>query len=180
METYADRDAVLKRHGYANYENYLRSPRWKAIRERVLKRDSRQCRLCGSPTIIAHHHSYDEPTLLGYSIERIFSLCNACHKSVEFDCENKRTLAEVQAVFAGRLKLAIVANEPKPQPKQREARKCESGPAPAKYERLMAALSKPTKPRVSVDMNAVASGSFASRVRRPSSPLASRVANKKK
>ncbi len=40
----------------SDYREYLQSPEWQAIRERILLRDAFQCRLCGSTEKLQCHH----------------------------------------------------------------------------------------------------------------------------
>lgn len=60
------------------YERYLRSPRWKSKRERVLQRDGHRCQNCLSQAATeVHHLSYgrigDEPLF------DLISICWECH-----------------------------------------------------------------------------------------------------
>lgn len=97
MNDYRQRNETLRRLGLGDYRNYLDSELWKSIRARVMKRDRFKCCVCRNKFHCVHHHDYDPATLLGKSIDRLFSLCEEHHKAVEFS-ENgrKRKFAEVR------------------------------------------------------------------------------------
>lgn len=173
MPVYADRDAILATMGFVDYEAYLAADLWKSIRARVLDRDDRKCRLCEADTNVVHHHDYDAETLHGATLERMFSLCPCCHESIEFDGERKRSLAEVQGVFAARIGMEL------PKKKKKSAiPDVVVGPVNARadrYERLLKSLKKPERPAIQVNMQAVASGSFHARSTTATGVLAARV-----
>jgi 5-methylcytosine-specific restriction endonuclease McrA len=61
------------------YRDYLRTPEWRAVRERALMRDGHRCRLCNAPdNLNVHHRTYarrgDE------SLEDLTTLCRGCHE----------------------------------------------------------------------------------------------------
>lgn len=62
-----------------NYQEYLRSPQWKAIREWALERAERRCQLCNSgKKLNVHHRSYDR---LGHEWPADLTvLCHSCHE----------------------------------------------------------------------------------------------------
>ena len=68
-----------------NYTEYLQSTKWKKIRKRVLGRDRGKCRLCERRASQVHHGSYDQATMDGSRIDRLYSLCRACHELISFD-----------------------------------------------------------------------------------------------
>jgi hypothetical protein len=96
---YADRNAILRDMGYADYAAYRASPLWKAIRRRVRIRDGNRCRICDAGTLIVHHDDYGRETLDGLSISRLYCVCHDCHQSIEFEGEQKRSFVEAQRVF---------------------------------------------------------------------------------
>lgn len=86
----------------ARYDAYLASPEWKAIRQRVLSRDGGRCRSCSRRANQVHHASYDEATMHGRDISRLFSLCGPCHLATTFTVTGeRRTMAEVAQMAAG-------------------------------------------------------------------------------
>lgn len=107
MGAYTDRDALLKTIGYADYKAYRASDLWKGIRRRVLERDGRKCRLCQEWTGIVHHDLYDKPTMLGDTLEHLYSLCDDCHRKIEFDGQEKRTFRDVRQELKRKLREAM-------------------------------------------------------------------------
>ena len=67
------------------YEDYLQSPFWFVIRNIVLFRDGFECTLCGDKATCVHHHYYGANVLYGKDLNALVSLCDACHKLIEFD-----------------------------------------------------------------------------------------------
>ena len=67
------------------YEDYLQSPFWFVIRNIVLFRDSFECTLCGDNATCVHHHNYGADVLYGKDLHALVSLCDTCHKLIEFD-----------------------------------------------------------------------------------------------
>jgi hypothetical protein len=80
---YAARDRELRRLGFGSYRDYLASDLWKGIRQRILARHPR-CFLCGDTAEQVHHGSYKRAALTGKDLRTLFSLCRACHESIEF------------------------------------------------------------------------------------------------
>lgn len=87
---YKLRQAVLERCGFSSYTEYLSSELWKDIRGRVLQRDERKCQACGHRATQVHHLSYGDVTIRGDKLDRLTSLCGACHRSVEFKGSGKK------------------------------------------------------------------------------------------
>ena len=65
------------------YERYLQSPEWRAIRERRLAFDRWQCRNCHAHQRLQIHHWYytrDQQSILGHEqLEDVVTLCDQCH-----------------------------------------------------------------------------------------------------
>lgn len=98
MNDYRQRNETLRRLGLGDYRSYLDSELWRSIRTRVMKRDRFKCCVCRSKFYCVHHHDYDPATLLGKSIDRLFSLCEEHHRSVEFRPNGgKRSFVEVRS-----------------------------------------------------------------------------------
>lgn len=98
VSTYAARDRLLRRLGWASYAEYLRSPTWRVIRAAVLEFRP-GCALCGAPAEAVHHHAYTAENLTGESAAGLFPLCAAHHHACEFGTGGKLPLAEVRARF---------------------------------------------------------------------------------
>lgn len=63
-----------------------------------MKRDRFKCCVCQKPIHCVHHHDYDSATLLGKSIDRLFSLCDEHHRAVEFTANGgKRSFVDVRS-----------------------------------------------------------------------------------
>ena len=96
------------------YQQYLKSPQWRAIREQVISVHNGKCQLCGSrKRLVVHHTKY--PEVLGEeSLETLQCLCEDCHN---VKCHNgspgkltreekrKRRLSGKKAKFAGPVKI---------------------------------------------------------------------------
>ncbi len=67
-----------------DYAEYLQSPLWKLIRERVLIRDDWECQMCGKQADVVHHKSYKPEVLAGKKDSELVSLCFGCHNDIEF------------------------------------------------------------------------------------------------
>ena len=68
-----------------DYEDYLHSPFWFVIRNIVLYRDNFTCTLCPKAATEVHHINYDVDVLYGKDLAPVVSVCEACHKKIEFD-----------------------------------------------------------------------------------------------
>lgn len=81
---YADRQAVLAELGFRSYHAYLKSDLWQRIRRRLLKQFP-DCYLCGGKAAAVHHRSYDLNTMKGRKTKTLRTLCNSCHRGIEFE-----------------------------------------------------------------------------------------------
>ena len=86
-----------------NYSAYLVTFQWKAIRRRVFKRDGDLCKLCGKKAQCVHHISYEQDVMIGENDDELISLCNICHKGIEYDGERHRDEKEKRALLQQRL-----------------------------------------------------------------------------
>ncbi len=78
--------SIKKRKKKNNYEDvYLKSSLWKMIKARVLVRDRGICQACSSKAQVVHHKSYDRLVLDGLRDSELISLCNSCHRKIEFN-----------------------------------------------------------------------------------------------
>lgn len=100
MHDYTQRDRVLVRLGFPTYRDYLESELWHRIRASVLRKSSGMCCVCGCEATQVHHKCYDKNTLLGKTNHNLVSICETCHKLIEFDSrKRKRKLKEANAVL---------------------------------------------------------------------------------
>lgn len=96
---YRIRDVILSELGFKSYRYYLRSSLWKGIRERVFARNNR-CEVCGVNANRVHHKEYTEAVLSGDNIDSLVSLCNGCHKRIEFTNNGiKRSLSKANELL---------------------------------------------------------------------------------
>lgn len=97
FNAYYKRNDRLSELGYAGYEEYLKSDDWKAIRDRKLMKFP-SCLLCKRHATQVHHTDYSNEVLLGLETRLLVTLCEECHKKIEFDNSgNKRSLREANA-----------------------------------------------------------------------------------
>lgn len=87
---------MTKREGY---RHYLETERWKAISEKIKRRDGYRCRLCNSEeNLQAHHRTYahkgDEENHLG----DLTTLCGDCHTAFHEWRKNGGKIAHKQAM----------------------------------------------------------------------------------
>lgn len=87
---------MLKRMGFPEYRDYLKSGLWKQIRARILARRP-NCIRCQDPASQVHHADYRLEVMRGYADECLHPVCRDCHKLAEFDGDRKRTLQEANA-----------------------------------------------------------------------------------
>ena len=86
------RQRVLRKLGFASYQEYLASDLWKGIRERVLADANHTCRLCGRRATQVHHTRYNPATMRGMRLNELVPVCGRCHKDAEFEHDEKATL----------------------------------------------------------------------------------------
>jgi len=87
------------------YAEYLRSEKWKAIKERVLRRDCGFCLACAQIATTVHHRSYDDDVMNGRRDGALVSLCQSCHTKIEFRADGtKASLEEANARLDNMLK----------------------------------------------------------------------------
>ena len=75
----------LDRVQAADYADYLKSPLWRKIKRRVLKRDGNSCLRCGGKATRVHHRSYADEVLAGNNDAQLASICEGCHNFIHFD-----------------------------------------------------------------------------------------------
>lgn len=80
---YAQRNKLLRRMGFPSYDAYLRSPLWRRIRAEQ-HREHPDCYGCGRRGQEVHHANYFQETLTGKSRAGLFTVCETCHKAIEW------------------------------------------------------------------------------------------------
>lgn len=95
MNSYVDRNRLVRQLGFPSYDKYLASALWRTIKERQLK-DVPLCEVCNEPAQVVHHAAYDLFVLNGDGSYKHFlhSLCHGCHHGIEFDGSRKLSLEE--------------------------------------------------------------------------------------
>lgn len=89
LRGYAVRNKILRKMGFMNYKDYLKSPIWKTIRDGHLRMWPR-CYGCDSKAQTVHHGRYTWKNLFGASRQYLFSICHSCHKKCEFTEEGSK------------------------------------------------------------------------------------------
>jgi hypothetical protein len=94
-------DAIRNDPSIQDYDEYLKSPLWRKIRRRVLKRDNHKCKRCSGKATVVHHRDYTPEVLRGDADHLLVSLCDGCHHVIEFDeLERKRSFAEKELTLS--------------------------------------------------------------------------------
>lgn len=82
------------------HSEYLKSPLWRKIKRRVLKRDNNICGSCGGIGNIVHHRSYSREVLEGNADHMLATVCEGCHNIIHFDNDkSRRSEEESERVF---------------------------------------------------------------------------------
>jgi 5-methylcytosine-specific restriction endonuclease McrA len=91
------------------YAKYLRSDKWKEIRQKVFDLDGNRCCLCGSmENLRPHHRKY--PKVLGEEpLNDLLTLCNTCHfkfhqQQKKGDGSSKETTKRIKKILSRREK----------------------------------------------------------------------------
>lgn len=73
--------AVLHELGFTNYRQYLASPLWASIRQRVYQDKGRQCVECRlNSAVEINHRQYDRDTMAGVTLRHLDPVCRHCHE----------------------------------------------------------------------------------------------------
>jgi 5-methylcytosine-specific restriction endonuclease McrA len=64
------------------YKDQLRDPRWKTLRNKIVKRDGKKCTKCDHTRMLQVHHTYYTGGKLAweYPDSCLVTLCARCHK----------------------------------------------------------------------------------------------------
>lgn len=69
---------------WGRYSAYLRSPEWKQVRGRVIRRDGKTCQHCGGRATQVHHTKYTKAHRQGdfrkQPTRNLIALCKSCHE----------------------------------------------------------------------------------------------------
>ena len=69
--------------GFPTYQSYLRSARWKSIRQTVLSASNWECAGCQERATQVHHRDYRPRVLTGEDLTPLVPVCRACHGKIE-------------------------------------------------------------------------------------------------
>lgn len=66
---------------YPKYERYIKSGKWRRIRERVMARDGQRCKFCNSTeNLQVHHLTYEHLYREENYLYDLVTLCKKCHQ----------------------------------------------------------------------------------------------------
>jgi hypothetical protein len=88
------KDKALVQSFLDDYPKYLRSARWKRIRDRIWERDAKCCLRCGGAATAVHHRSYADEVMLGRDDTYLASICEGCHNIIHFDDSGRKRFSE--------------------------------------------------------------------------------------
>jgi hypothetical protein len=91
FSAYQDRNRLLLKMGFGTYADYLESPLWDGIRQRVLERDGGLCWGCKKPATQVHHQQYTRNNLSGANLFSMVAVCGKCHSEAEMDMDRGKT-----------------------------------------------------------------------------------------
>lgn len=86
---YRVRRKSLEALGFADYREYLASPLWAAIRQRVFKIRGKRCVGCRCAATQVHHKKYTLCVMSGEDLRQLVPMCGDCHKLIEWDGDRK-------------------------------------------------------------------------------------------
>ena len=70
------------------FQDYIKSEKWKLLKEKRLEKDEFKCVLCKSKEkLVCHHLTYMR--LYKEEINDLITLCSRCHKRIHFICSPK-------------------------------------------------------------------------------------------
>lgn len=80
LDLWTETKRVVSRLRKRNYGLYLQSKEWREKREHVLRRDNRECQLCGELARHVHHLTYER--IYNEALYDLVSLCAGCHDMI--------------------------------------------------------------------------------------------------
>jgi len=72
-----EREQALRRE---EYQRYLRSTKWRAKWQAVMKRDNNKCRFCGKKATNVHHLTYTR--IFDEQPYDLVAICKDCHETL--------------------------------------------------------------------------------------------------
>lgn len=81
-----DSEIVAKHIKEMDYYDFLKTPYWKAVADRVKYRANFKCQICNSSeNLNVHHRTYDNHGKEIYHLGDLICLCKACHEKHHFE-----------------------------------------------------------------------------------------------
>ena len=73
----------VKCKAYLKYQRYLRTKKWREIRDLVLERDEHRCVCCSrTERLTVHHSCYDHLYNEREHLKELVTLCVVCHSQI--------------------------------------------------------------------------------------------------
>ena len=69
----------IKKREYTSYKEYLKSPEWRKIRKRILKRANYKCELCKVAKAYQVHHKHYK-NIFKEKDKDLLAVCGVCHQ----------------------------------------------------------------------------------------------------
>lgn len=79
---YVENDIISNTLRKLSYLEFLKTPYWKAVVQKVMYKDKYGCQLCGKSKVIlnVHHKTYEHHGLEHKHLEDLICLCHGCHQ----------------------------------------------------------------------------------------------------
>jgi len=75
---------------YDEYQQYLRSRKWKNLRHQAIKRDNFRCTGCGYIGVLEVHHTHYKGVFeMEFSVDQLISVCHECHEDIHTKLRSK-------------------------------------------------------------------------------------------
>lgn len=115
IRIYRERNERLKMYGFKNYQEYLRSDRWKATKEKIKKRAAKSkfwshCFCCDTTErLVPHHLKYKNNLHEKNSLHRIVMVCFRCHQEIhelahgDIDISLKTATTKIRRKYLGKV-----------------------------------------------------------------------------
>ena len=85
-DTIVDWERVKTHIQNMDYYEFLKTPYWKAISEKVKQKADYRCQICNSRgTLSTHHRSYSKHGDEAHNLEDLICICQECHQKHHFD-----------------------------------------------------------------------------------------------
>jgi len=128
----------------ASYQEYLNTPLWREIRQRVIDKKGTCCEGCGGDYIIQVHHTfYTKIIISGKSLRGLRVVCKTCHKKIhKLVDDGEMSLKKATKTILGNIK-------PKPKKKEHSLKIIKSSGLPATLHHSVMAINSICKDKSS-------------------------------